>query len=72
MEAGSADRLRRDTNFDEAVPGRGGPDHAALLTTLDRLGPDMPVMLEHLASAAEYESAAALLRAVAREVDVSL
>lgn len=60
------------THLDECIPGTGAFDIAHLLGRLDRLEPDLPVMLEHLKSEAEYDQAAAHVRAVAEEVGVGL
>jgi sugar phosphate isomerase/epimerase len=47
------------------LAGTGGLDHAALFSSLRDLGPDLPVMLEHLPTPAEYTKAAAYVRAAA-------
>ena len=49
----------------EVIPGRGALDYPALLRGLSALDPDMPLMLEHLSSDAEYATAAQHLRTVA-------
>lgn len=49
----------------ECRPGTGALDHARLLTRLARLDPDLPVMLEHLPSHAEYLAGVAHLQQVA-------
>lgn len=59
-------------HLDECRPGQGGLDYPAFLKALAGLGPDLPVMLEHLPSPEEYAAAAAHLRAVAAETGVSL
>ena len=33
--------------MDEVVPGEGNLDYAAYLTEIDKLGRDVPLMLEH-------------------------
>ncbi|MFH1570957.1 MAG: TIM barrel protein [Gemmatimonadota bacterium] len=58
---------RLTVHLDEVCPGDGGLDYAAYLGELDRLDPDTPLMLEHLASAEEYSRAAGHIRSVARE-----
>lgn len=65
-----ADRLT--VHLDEARPGLGGLDYRTLLRELDALGPDLPLMLEHLPTAADYDLAASHVRAAAREVGVRL
>ena len=59
-------------HLDEVRPGLGGLDYRALLTGLDRLGPDLPLMLEHLGEAEEYDQAAVYVRGVAQKVGVKL
>jgi sugar phosphate isomerase/epimerase len=59
-------------HLDECRPGLGNLDHHTLLKELDPLGPDLPVMLEHLPSPEEYAAAAAHLRWVAAETGVTL
>jgi sugar phosphate isomerase/epimerase len=63
---------RLTTHLDEARPGLGRLDYRRLLRELNRLDPDLPVMLEHLPSAQEYILAASYIRNVASEVGVSL
>ena len=53
------------THLDECIPGDGGLDYEALLTELDRLDPDLPLLTEHLEREDEYDRAAAGIRAVA-------
>jgi sugar phosphate isomerase/epimerase len=60
------------THLDEVRPGLGKLDYRALLRALDRLPADLPLMLEHLPKAEEYDLAAAYVRQVAQEVDVNL
>ncbi len=57
---------RQLVHLDECRPGAGGLDYAALFTALDRLAPDLPLMLEHLPDAEQYALAAEHLRGVAR------
>jgi sugar phosphate isomerase/epimerase len=59
-------------HLDEARPGLGGLDYGVLLTELDKLGPDMKVMLEHLPDQEEYRLAAEYVRSVAGKVGVVL
>lgn len=56
----------RLVHIDSCQPGLGRFDHAALLRGLAALGDaDLPLVLEHLDSEAEYDAAAAHLRGVA-------
>jgi len=59
-------------HLDEVRPGLGELDYRALLRELDRLDPDLPLMLEHLPQASEYDLAAAYVRGVAGEIGVTL
>jgi len=65
-----ADRLT--VHLDEVRPGLGGLDYRTFLKELDGLHPDTPLMLEHLSSEAEYDAAAAHIRAVARDAGVNI
>lgn len=55
-------------HLDEVRPGLGGLDYRALLPELERIGPDTPVLLEHLPAEEEYRAAAAHVRAEMRAV----
>ena len=59
-------------HLDEVRPGLGELDYRTLLRGLDRLEPDLPLMLEHLPQASEYDLAAAYVRGIAVEVGVAL
>ena len=63
---------RMTTHLDEVRPGLGGLDYEEFLRGVDRLGPDIPVMLEHLPTAPDYEQAAAFVRATAQRIGVVL
>lgn len=54
-------------HLDEVRPGLGGLDYHTYLREIDRLDPNLPLLLEHLASEEEYTQAAAHIRAVASE-----
>jgi sugar phosphate isomerase/epimerase len=56
----------------EAIPGRGVLDYRVLLTEMDRLDPDTPLLVEHLTTDAEYAAAVAHIRGVAEELGVAL
>ena len=49
----------------EAIPGQGSLDYRVLLTELDRLDPDTPILVEHLTHDWEYAEAVAHIRSVA-------
>jgi sugar phosphate isomerase/epimerase len=65
-----ADRLT--VHLDEVRPGLGGLDYRTLLRELDKLDPNLPLMLEHLSGQEEYDEAAAYVREVAQAVGVAL
>jgi sugar phosphate isomerase/epimerase len=56
----------------EAIPGRGALDFRVLLTEMDRLDPDTPLLVEHLTEEAEYAEAVAHIRSVAAELGVAV
>jgi sugar phosphate isomerase/epimerase len=58
-------------HLSEVRPGLGVLDFRVLLTELDRLDPDTPVLVEHLPSDAEYAAAVAHIRAVAAELGLA-
>lgn len=60
------------THLDEVRPGTGNLDYHQLLRSIDDLDREVPMLLEHLDSSAEYETAAAYVRSVGAEVGVSL
>ncbi|RPH63322.1 MAG: sugar phosphate isomerase/epimerase [Chloroflexi bacterium] len=59
-------------HLSEVRSGLGGLDTPALLRALNRLAPDLPILLEHLPNPAEYAAAAANIRAVARREGIGL
>lgn len=59
---------RLTLHIDEALPGEGDLDWAALFSCCAALDEDLPVMIEHLASDAEYDRAAANIRRMAGEM----
>jgi sugar phosphate isomerase/epimerase len=56
----------------EAIPGRGALDYRVLLTEMDRLDPDTPILVEHLSEEWEYAEATAHIRSVAEELGVAV
>jgi sugar phosphate isomerase/epimerase len=60
------------THLDEVRPGLGGLDYTVFLKEMERLGPDIPLMLEHLPSAEEYALAAEYVRGIAAGIGVSV
>jgi sugar phosphate isomerase/epimerase len=60
------------THLDEVRPGAGGLDYRALLESLDGLANDVPLMLEHLPTHADYDQAARFIRSAAHACGVPL
>jgi len=60
------------THVDEVRPGTGTLDYHSLLSALDTLDDDLPLLLEHLDDPDEYELAADYVREVAADVGVAL
>jgi sugar phosphate isomerase/epimerase len=56
----------------ETRPGTGALDYRRFLSEADKLHADLPLMIEHLKTEDEYDSAAEYIRAVAAQLDVSL
>jgi sugar phosphate isomerase/epimerase len=63
-------RTRAIHGFDEIIPGRGQVDYRTYLVELDRLGGNVPLMLEHL-SDADYAVARDHIFAVGDDVGVA-
>jgi len=66
--------LREDNStpqFDEIVAGKGNLDYSVFLTELAQLK-NIPLMLEHLGTAEEYNQAAKYIRSVGQSVNVEL
>ena len=59
-------------HLDEVRPGLGHLDYRTFLTEMDKLDPDVPIMMEHLPDADEYEKAGAFIRSVAEDAGISL
>ena len=55
-------------HIEEAIPGRGQFDFPALFECCSKLDDDLPMMLEHLNTAEEYDEAAAHIKKVCREM----
>jgi sugar phosphate isomerase/epimerase len=59
-------------HLDEVQPGLGNLDYRVLLKQLDGLGPDTPLLLEHLQEENQYLRAAEFVRSTAGDVDVKI
>lgn len=55
----------------EVLPGRGILDYRTILRRIEQVSPDMPLIIEHLNSEAEYAEAASFIRGVAQEVSAT-
>lgn len=59
-------------HLDECRPGTGALDYAMFLIQLSKLGPGIPLMLEHLPNTEEYTLAAQHIRSVAGQIGVDI
>lgn len=66
------DVVGKDVHFAETMPGRGGMDYAAYLRNVTALPREVPLMLEHLRTAEEYDEARLYVMKVAKETGISL
>ncbi len=58
-------------HFKEVIPGKGVLDYTTYLRELAKLPVDVPLMLEHLSSAEEYQQGSDYIKSVARETGLS-
>lgn len=65
-----ADQLTVQLN--EVIPGTGALDYTVFLQELNRLDPDLPLILEHLSSESDYQQAAAYVRQTALNLSIDL
>lgn len=65
-----SDRLT--THLDETRPGLGNLDYRVYLQELNKLDPDIPLMLEHLEAEEEYALAADYIRSIAGQGGVKI
>lgn len=61
-----------NVNIKQVGPGLGKLDYRVFLAEMDKLGPDMPLLTEHLDTPEEYDQAAGHIRSVARDVGVTI
>jgi sugar phosphate isomerase/epimerase len=59
-------------HLDEARPGDGGLCYRTFLNRMNRLHPDTPFMLEHMAQQSDYRIAADHVRHIASELNITL
>ena len=62
----------RTVAIQEVLPGRGVLDYDAYLRRIERLSPETPLIIEHLATEPEYAEAAGFIRRVAENAGVGL
>ena len=60
------------THLDEVRAGLGNLDYSVFLSEIDKLSPDIPLMVEHLKTEEEYKLAGDYIRSVAKEVGVTI
>ena len=58
--------------LDEVRIGTGGMDYVSLLKQIDKLHPDLPVMLEHLPDEETYDAAAKAVRNFAKDAGATI
>ncbi len=59
-------------HLDEVRPGTGTLDYGVFLDELNRLNPDIPLIMEHLPDEAEFDLAAEYIRSVATERGIAI
>lgn len=59
-------------HLDEVLPGTGNLDYRTFLRQLDTLGPDVPLLIEHLSTEEQFDQAATFIRKIAEEVAVTI
>ncbi|HEX4124660.1 MAG TPA: sugar phosphate isomerase/epimerase family protein [Tepidisphaeraceae bacterium] len=59
-------------HLDECGPGEGLLDYPTFLREMDRLGPDVPMMIEHLKTPEQYAAAAQFIRDTAGKIGVNI
>lgn len=65
-------REKLTTHLDEACPGEGGLNYRVFLEELKQLDSDIPLMLEHLTAAEDYEKAANYVHSVAEDNHIEI
>jgi sugar phosphate isomerase/epimerase len=63
--------IEMNVHFEEVVPGRGQVDYRAYLGELAQLGRDVPLMLEHLKTAEEYDEGRLYIRDVGSKMGLA-
>lgn len=55
-------------HMSECMPGKGGLDYRTFVREINKLNPELPLLMEHLKTDAEYDEAAQFIRQVEKEV----
>jgi len=63
--------VEMNVHFEEVVPGRGQLDYSTYLGELAKLGREVPLMLEHLKTAEEYDEGRLYIRNVGDKVGLT-
>lgn len=63
---------QQNTIITETQPGKGELDYRTLLTELNRLNPDLPVMTEHMDCECDSLNAEKYIRSIAEELNISM
>lgn len=63
--------IEMNVHFEEVVPGRGQVDYRTYLSQLSELGRNVPLMLEHLKTAQEYDEGRLHIRRVGEEMGLT-
>jgi sugar phosphate isomerase/epimerase len=63
--------VEMNVHFEEVVPGRGQLDYSTYLGELAKLGREVPLMLEHLRTAEEYDEGRLYIRNVGDRVGLT-
>ncbi len=72
VSAHAKDIVGKDGHFAETAPGRGGMDYKTYLRNVTSLPQSVPLMLEHLKTAEEYDEARQFVIKQAEEARISL
>lgn len=65
-------RQQLTVHLDEVRPGMGYLDYPTFLREVERINPDLPVMLEHLPTSDDYRLAAEHVRQIAKQENITL
>lgn len=72
VSAHAKDIVGKDGHFAETMPGRGGMDYVTYLRNVTSLQQEVPLMLEHLKTAEEYDEARQYVMKKAKEAQIQL